>query len=145
MFYGLWEKSTNYINSIAFGKKNRKTPSWDPKKLNFIPHWLMGPNVQTLEHRSKAFDWSISEITFLNNTTAWFRSEKIGICNVWKRSLLKHKLPLICVPKSILQTSSYCRTVLSPALGVKWAAQWLMEQPVGNARPIENGSSLKIH
>lgn len=27
-------------------------------------------------------------------------------------------IPLMCVPKSILQTSSYCRTVVSPALGV---------------------------
>lgn len=27
-------------------------------------------------------------------------------------------IPLMCVPKSILQTSSYCRTVASPALGV---------------------------
>ena len=38
-------------------------------------------------------------------------------------------LPLMWVPKSIFMTSSYFKTVLSPAFGVKWAAQWLREQP----------------
>ena len=33
--------------------------------------------------------------------------------------------PLMCVPKSILHTSPYCSTVLSPELGVQCAATWL--------------------
>mmetsp|Transcript_26224 Transcript_26224/g.69539 ORF Transcript_26224/g.69539 Transcript_26224/m.69539 type:complete len:288 (-) Transcript_26224:174-1037(-) len=43
--------------------------------------------------------------------------------------------PLTWVPKSILQTSPYCSTVLSPELGVQCAATWLIEQPVGKAMP----------
>lgn len=48
------------------------------------------------------------------------------------------------VPKSILQTSSYWRTVLSPALGVQWAATWLSEQPVGKAIPAHNDMGMFI-
>ena len=43
--------------------------------------------------------------------------------------------PLTCVPKSILQTSPCCSTVLSPELGVQCAATWLIEHPVGKAIP----------
>lgn len=32
--------------------------------------------------------------------------------------LISKNSPLICVPKSILQMSSYCNTVVSPAFGV---------------------------
>jgi len=43
-----------------------------------------------------------------------------------------------CVPKSILQTSPYCSTVLSPEFGVQCAATWLIEQPVGKAIPARS-------
>eukprot|EP00160_Parvularia_atlantis_P000053 Unigene10044_Nuclearia_a/m.30683 Unigene10044_Nuclearia_a/g.30683 ORF Unigene10044_Nuclearia_a/g.30683 Unigene10044_Nuclearia_a/m.30683 type:complete len:346 (+) Unigene10044_Nuclearia_a:333-1370(+) len=49
--------------------------------------------------------------------------------------------PLTCVPKSILHTSPYCSTVVSPGLGVQCAAQWLSEQPVGNAVPALSPSA----
>merc|ERR1719354_237428 len=42
------------------------------------------------------------------------------------------------VPKSIFITSSYFNTVLSPAFGVKCAAQWFREQPVGKAIPASS-------
>merc|ERR1719354_1156143 len=42
------------------------------------------------------------------------------------------------VPKSIFITSSYFKTVLSPAFGVKCAAQWFSEQPVGKAIPASS-------
>jgi hypothetical protein len=42
---------------------------------------------------------------------------------------------LTCVPKSSFMTSSYCSTVLSPALGVQWAATQFKLQPVGKAMP----------
>ena len=53
----------------------------------------------------------------------------------WTVHALSMMRPLTWVPKSILQTSSYCSTVLSPLLGVQCAATWLIEQPVGKAIP----------
>jgi len=32
-------------------------------------------------------------------------------------------------------TSSYAKTVVSPGFGLKWAATWFKEHPVGNAIP----------
>eukprot|EP00967_Tisochrysis_lutea_P008696 scaffold10384_cov30-Tisochrysis_lutea.AAC.3 len=40
-------------------------------------------------------------------------------CTVHAESIMR---PLTCVPKSILHTSPYCRTVLSPEFGVQCAA-----------------------
>mmetsp|Transcript_21383 Transcript_21383/g.63925 ORF Transcript_21383/g.63925 Transcript_21383/m.63925 type:complete len:219 (-) Transcript_21383:116-772(-) len=65
-------------------------------------------------------------------TVASSGSKRSSKATVHAQSMMR---PSICVPKSMDMTSPGWMMVVSPPLGVKCAAMWLMEQPVGNPMP----------
>mmetsp|Transcript_114322 Transcript_114322/g.363315 ORF Transcript_114322/g.363315 Transcript_114322/m.363315 type:complete len:255 (-) Transcript_114322:421-1185(-) len=64
---------------------------------------------------------------------AWMVESHLGLkATVKAQSTMR---PPTCTPKSNLQTSSYCRTALSPQFGVQCTATQFREQPVGKPQP----------
>mmetsp|Transcript_29610 Transcript_29610/g.62000 ORF Transcript_29610/g.62000 Transcript_29610/m.62000 type:complete len:398 (+) Transcript_29610:1077-2270(+) len=85
-----------------------------------------------MSHMRTSMPAAFTPARVASRTASASRSNCGSKCTVHAESMMR---PFTCVPKSILHTSPYCSTVLSPEFGVQCAATWLIEQPVGKAMP----------